>query len=467
MTLRHSSTQVNTSKGMERREFLGRAARGALVAAASAWTDRRRLAPKATITLAGVGDCLITRGFDRQDSGLLPLLSILRDADVTFGNFEMTLPDAEMYPAATGACGDLNNSADGPMPAELHWAGFKVMGLANNHALDYGVDGMFVTAKKLSSAGIVTAGTGRNLQEARSPAYYDSPGGRVALIACASTIRPGSHATEGNGEIPGRPGLNPLRVRTRYQVDAPQLAVLRKIQQGLFPGGSQSLIAPPKDETVVNFIGNQFIAGASPDVLTTSDSRDLAGIIASVDRARRNADLVLVGIHAHEAHGEREIPATFLPEFAHACIDAGAHVFIGHGPHVLRGVEIYKGKPIFYSLGNFIFTAEGMKQLPQEIYETCGISGDDPSDFFDRAMKVFADEVYWQSVVTQATFIHGELSELRLHPIDLQPDLPRAERGMPIRANAKQSNVILDRLAALSQPFGVKITQDRGVGIVR
>src|SRR5215472_7344624 len=425
MTLRRFSTQVNISDVIVRREFLSRAARVAMVAAASGWTDRGGPAPKPTITLAAVGDCLITRGFDRQDSGLQPLLSILRDADVTFGNFEMTLPDPGMYPAATGACGDLNNSADGPMPEELRWAGFNIMGLANNHALDYGIDGMFATAKKVSSAGIVTAGTGRNLQEARSPAYYDSSGGRCALIACASTIRPGSHATEGNGEIPGRPGLNALRVHARYQVNASQLAALKEIQQGLFPGGSQSLIPPPKDETVVNFIGKKFFAGTSPDVITTSELRDLTGIIASVGRARRNADFVLVTIHAHKAHGDREIPATFLPEFAHACIDAGAHAFIGHGPHVLRGIEIYKGKPILYSLGNFIFTAEGMKQIPQEIYDTCSISGDDPSDFFDRAMKGFSDEVYWQSVVAQAIFIHGELSELRLHPIDLQPSLPR------------------------------------------
>jgi poly-gamma-glutamate capsule biosynthesis protein CapA/YwtB (metallophosphatase superfamily) len=450
---------------MERRKFLSRAAKVALAAAASGWTKRAGAAVGRPITLAAVGDCLITRGFDRQNSGLQPLLSILREADVTFGNFEMTLPDPGMYPAATGGCGDLNNSAEGPMPEELHWAGFKIMGLANNHALDYGVDGMFATAKKVARAGIVPAGTGRNLQDARSPAYYDSPAGRAALIACASTIRAGSLATEGNGEIPGRPGLNPLRVRTTYQVDGSQLAALQKIHQDLFPGRSQNLIEPPKREGI-NFLGNQFVAGASADVITASDPRDLAGIIASVRRARRNADLVLVGIHAHEAHGDREIPATFLPEFAHACIDAGAHAFIGHGPHVLRGIEVYKGKPIFYSLGNFIFTAEGMRQIPREIYDTCGIAGDDPSDFFDRAMKGFTDDVYWQSVVAQATFIHDDLTELKLHPIDLQPSLPRAERGIPVRADFTQSRAILDRLATLSEPFGTRITQERGVGIV-
>src|SRR5712664_2233533 len=165
---------------MERRKFLSRAAKAALAAAAAGWTKRVGAVMGRPITLAAVGDCLITRGFDRQNSGLQPLLSILRDADVTFGNFEMTLPDPDMYPAVTGGCGDLNNSAEGPMPEELHWAGFKIMGLANNHTLDYGIDGMFATAKKVAAAGIVPAGTGRNLQDARSPAYYDSPAGRGA-----------------------------------------------------------------------------------------------------------------------------------------------------------------------------------------------------------------------------------------------------------------------------------------------
>jgi poly-gamma-glutamate capsule biosynthesis protein CapA/YwtB (metallophosphatase superfamily) len=451
---------------LERRKFLGGVAKLAAVAAATRFASPVEAAAAQPITLAAVGDCLITRGFVREDPRLQPLLSILRGADVTFGNFEMTLPDPGMYPAATGACGDLNNSAEGPMPEELHWAGFKIMGMPNNHALDYGIEGMFATAKKVGAAGIVHAGTGRNLEDARAPAYYDSPAGRAALVACASTIRAGSLATDGNGEIPGKPGLSALRIRTTYRIDASQIEALQKIQKDLFPRGTRGLVDEPKTEGI-NFLGSHFISGTPADVVTTSDSRDLRGITGSVHRASRNADLVLVGIHAHEAQGDREIPATFLPEFAHACIDSGANAFIGHGPHVLRGIEIYKGKPIFYSLGNFIFTAESMRQIPQEIYDTCGVSGDDPSDFFDKAMKGFADDAYWESVVAEAKFVSGDLSELKLYPIVLQHDLPRAERGMPVRADAAQSKAILDRLAKLSEPFGTKIILEGNVGIVR
>ncbi len=454
---------------MKRRDFLGGAAKLAIAATASRWAMPTGAAAAQSITLAAVGDCLITRRFVREDPKLQPLLSILRGADVTFGNFEMTLPDPGMYPAATGGCGDLNNSAEGPMPEELNWAGFKIMGMANNHALDYGIEGMFATARKVGAAGIVHAGTGRNLEDARAPAYYDSPAGRAALIACSSTNRPWSPATEGNGEIPGRPGLNPMRFRTTYRVAGSQIEALQKIHHDLFPNRLQEQQGPMQASKAegFSFLGNQFVAGTPADVVTTPEPRDLLGNTASVRRASRNADLVLLGIHAHEAHDDREIPATFLPEFAHACVDAGAHAFIGHGPHVLRGIEIYKGKPIFYSLGNFIFEAESMRQIPQEIYDTCDISGDDPSDFFDRAMKGFRDDVYWESVIAQATFAHGDLSELKLYPVFLQRDLPRAERGIPVRADAARSKTILDRLTRLSEPFGTKITQDGDVGIVR
>jgi len=451
---------------MKRRDFLSGVGKLALTASASRWTRAAGAPGSPQMTLAAVGDCLVTRGFARNDPKFQPLLSILRGADVCFGNFEMTLPDPGMYPVATGSCGDLNNSAEGPVAEELRWAGFNIMSVANNHSMDYGVEGMFATAKKIGAAGISHGGTGRNLEEARAPAFFDSPRGRAALVACASTIRPGSAASHGNGEIPGRPGLSPLRFHTTYRVEAAQFEALRKIQQQLFSGAARALIEPQKTEGI-NFLGSQFISGAPSDTLTTPLPQDVAEISSSIRRAKRNAALVLVSIHAHEAHGAQEIPANFLKEFARACIDAGADVFLGHGPHLLRAIELYKRKPIFYSLGNFIFEAEGMRQIPQEIYEACGIAGNDPSEFFDRAMRGFADGVFWESVVATAKFERGDLVELKLYPVDLQPGLSRAERGMPIRADAEKSRAILERLSKLSASFGTTIESEGEVGVVR
>ena len=81
------------------------------------------------------------------------------------------------------------------------------------------------------------------------------------------------------------------------------------------------------------------------------------------------ADIVIVSLHCHESGANRSVPADFIPIFAKAVIDAGADVFVGHGPHVLRGIEIYKGKPIFYSLSNFIFQNETVLRMPEDSYE--------------------------------------------------------------------------------------------------
>ncbi|HZQ90643.1 MAG TPA: CapA family protein [Terriglobales bacterium] len=417
-------------------------------------------------TIAAVGDCIINRPFEHDDPATLALLRSIRDADAAFANVEITFPDPGTAPAATGACGDLNNSAEGPMAEELRWAGFDIVSTANNHSLDYGEEGMFATASKLERAGIAHAGTGRNLADATAPAFYDSRRGRVALIACASTIRPWSLAADGNDEIPGRPGLNPLRFRTTYKLSAAQLKSLEEISHSLFPNPEAGLV-PQAPQEGISFLGNRFVAADAAGVATAPDPTDLARITAAVRRAARNAGLVLVSIHAHESGTSREVPAAFLVDFARKCIDAGAHMFIGHGPHILRGVEIYKQRPIFYSLANFIFQAESMRQIPQEIYSRCGIEGRDPSDFFDRAMNGFSDAVFWESAIARVEFRGGRATSVTLLPITLQQDLARARRGTPILAPPAAAARIVERVARLSQPFGARVAFSNGAGVVQ
>ena len=109
--------------------------------------------------------------------------------------------------------------------------------------------------------------------------------------------------------------------------------------------------------------------GDQPGMRTEPLKEDVDEIAAVVRNASHLADLTLVTIHAHEGQVDRLVPAQFLVTFARAMVDAGADVFAGHGPHVLRGVEIYKGKPILYSLGDFIFQNETLLRLPSENYE--------------------------------------------------------------------------------------------------
>ena len=141
---------------------------------------------------------------------------------------------------------------------------------------------------------------------------------------------------------------------------------------------------PPAGEAL-NFFGRRFVVGDTAGLRTEPLKEDLDEIASVVRNASRLADLTLVTIHAHEGHMDRLLPAQFLVTFARAMVEAGADLFVGHGPHVLRGIEIYKGKPILYSLGDFIFQNETLLRLPSENYETYGLgAGAHVADFNDR-----------------------------------------------------------------------------------
>lgn len=95
------------------------------------------------------------------------------------------------------------------------------------------------------------------------------------------------------------------------------------------------------------------------------NQEDMKRITDEIAEARKQADVVFVSFHGHETDGEdTTVPAMFLETFSRACIDAGAHAVIGHGPHELRGIEIYKGGLILYSLGNFLFETETVSLQP-------------------------------------------------------------------------------------------------------
>jgi len=160
--------------------------------------------------------------------------------------------------------------------------------------------------------------------------------------------------------------------------------------------------------------------------------------------------------------------------FAHAAIDAGADVFVAHGPQKIKGIEIYKGKPIFYSLGNFVFDGEaGIPFLPAESYESEHLPWNaTTADFRDASSKndTFgypASKAVWNNAVAELTFgPDHKLKEVVLDPITLGYGKSRSQRGHPTPASPADAKDIVDRFAALSAFFGTKITFVNGRGIV-
>jgi len=435
-------------------------------------------APSGTFRFALAGDSIIERRISvYDDPGFLEMINRIRNADVAFTNFEMLIHNFEAPGAAMS--GGTYMQAYPFVLDELKWAGFDIFGLANNHAYDFGADGLLSTIRHFDEAGLTHAGTGENLARARAAGYFDTKKGRVALVSCASTFTAISPAGEQRADLKGRPGLSPLHVKTVYTVDSATFNGLRQLS-GRGGGAAGGRGAQQQEMT---FLGSTFRVGDKPGVSTSPDPKDMEAIAAAVKDARRMSDWVVVSIHAHEsAPGNVEIPAEFLVTFAHAMIDAGADVFVGHGPHVLRAVEIYKGKPIFYSVGNFFMQDDLVPFQPQENYNTYGLALDATvNDFYDQRdgttysngqeknTKSFpANKEYWESMIAEPVFnSKRELQEINLYPLDLGYGLTRSQRGFPFPANAELGASIMERVAKLSKAMGTVITYQNGKGVIK
>lgn len=430
-------------------------------------------------SLVAGGDTMITRRLRVfEEDSFLGLRSLFQDADVRFANLEMLMHEFEHSP---GSAGGTFTGSDPKNLKELEWLGINLVSCANNHSYDYGEGGVLTNLDHLKKSELVYSGTGRNLSEARAPGYLDTKQGRVALVSASSTFSESGRALDQRPDIKGRPGLNPLRFTESHTVDRPAFDELHRISSGLGleaqkdaqrrfrPQGS----IPEDTDTEFRFMGKKFQLGEEFGITTGLNARDLEGNLKWVKDARRMSDWVIVSVHCHESGAHRDEPPGFLVDFAKKCIDEGADLFIGHGPHVTRGIEIYKDKPIFYSLGNFIFQNDTVRWQPSYNYDLMKLdAGATPADFYDARSELDSrgfpgDSIYWESVVVKCQFVKRRMSQITLHPIDLGYGKPRGQRGRPMLAGSDTSKKILERMQRLSKPFGTSIKAEKGVGIVK
>ncbi|MBS7630570.1 CapA family protein [Candidatus Bathyarchaeota archaeon] len=427
------------------------------------------------IDIVAVGDSLITmKQSVHSEPEFLEMVDIIRRADLAFTNLEMLLHDFEGYPAAES--GGTYVRAPPSMVEELKWMGFDLVSTANNHSLDYTYGGLLRTIEVLDAAGIPHAGTGLDLANARKPTYLETAKGRVALIAASSTFASFGRAGATRRDIKGRPGLNPLRFEKSYTVAKETLEKLKEVAK------EANLAEVVQPEDAYYFLHQKFVVGDKIGSHTTPHEGDLKGNLESIREAARQADWVLFSLHAHEGRDEDDDkPAEFIESFARACIDEGTHALIGHGHHGIRGIEIRNGRPIFYSLGNFIFQNETVEKMPADFYETYKLDpySGTPADAFDARQKApprygyphrkwfTEDEKYWSSIIAQMRFEEDRLTELKLYPIDLGREKPRSQRGSPMLADPEKSRKILEKLQKLSDPYGTEIMIDNNIGVVR
>lgn len=436
------------------------------------------------IKIAVTGDSIINRRISVvEDPNFLALVKVLREADVSYTHFESLIHDfdgPEVYPAAEAGWTWMRSPRY--VAEELKWAGFNMVSHASNHALDYSYGGLFSTWKALDDAGLVHAGTGRNLGEAREPKYFETAKGRVALISITSTFYSWSRAGETRQDVKGRPGVNPLRYY--FSADRSIIETVKdlayKMGWGIANNGKEWYFNPPGLMMAIQ----RFVERDEPGITTVVDEDDAAGNLKAIQEARRQADYVVVTLHSHEMHPVKglNVPAEFVQSFAKSCIDAGAHMFVGQGSHApSRGIEIYNGKPIYYDPGDFFAMSSTVTRLPADFFARPGYNPDlknghattadgfDARDALPRPLNPpgghFAVKVFG-SIIPVSTFNDaGELTEIVLYPVTME-HRPRSTGGIPKLAEGELGKQIIEYLGELSAPFGTTIEYCDGKGLI-
>jgi len=447
-------------------------------------------AEKGNLLLALGGDFMLTQRISvYQEPEYLAVVDAMRAADVAFINLETTVRRwDEGSPSITPGT-PMTTSPD--LLEELKWFGIDIVSCANNHAYDYGELGILATLRHLDEAGIPHSGSGANLAQARMPAYVESAKGRVALVSTTASFQRWNQASSSRGDIAGRPGVNPLGHKAVYTVDAETFQALHNMNVALGFAKAQErarkhfyadkeVMADSTDE--IEAFGNRIRKGKAFALETVGNPKDIEDNLRWIREARRQADWVVVSVHCHEfnakslqtASSKVELSelADFIPLFARAAIDAGADVVVGHGSHTALGIEIYKGKPIFYSLGGLLFQNETLPFIPAEAYERFDLGPDaTPADLFDirtnndrKGFPAYAG--YWEGFLPTCDFKGGRLTEISLLPIDLGYGRPRYQRGRAMQADRALSDKILGRLQALSKPYGTQIENRDGIGCI-
>ena len=255
-------------------------------------------------TLIAVGDVAPDREDPREC--FAASRDLLKSADFAFCQLETSLADKGVrLPQARHAVLTRPNVA----PA-MREAGFTAVSFAGNHCLDWGNEAFFETIGNLKSSRMDVIGVGANIAEARKPVIQEANGVRIAFLAY-STILPQAYWAEAN-----RPGCAPMRAHTVYE-------------------------AVEHDQP-----------GTPPRIHTFPHREDQEAMCEDIRKAKTQADVVVVS-HHWGIHFVPYVLADYQPIVAYAAIDAGADMILGHHAHILKGIEIYRGKPIFYSLCNF------------------------------------------------------------------------------------------------------------------
>ena len=414
-----------------------------------------------------VGDFLIQKPYKTPYEGFEKIKEFIARGDFRFFNLETTLNEE-------GSCYASQHSGGSYLrvdPCALDTAksyGFNVLTNNNNHAFDFEINGFLSTLKCLDKSGLVYGGTGLSLPEAAKPVYIKTENGTAAMIAVSMLFSPADIAGNPSEHYPGRPGVNGIRAIEEVLVTKEQKTALKTIAEetgiNVYRDSEREAgYLPELPDDVFEFSNIRMQVADKPGKRTIINSEDSARIANTIKEAKNNADYVIVSLHNHDIAGiDEEIVPQHLIDFSHDCIDNGASAVIGHGPHLLRAIEIYSGCPIFHSLGDFVLQLNSIQSAPADFYEKHGVKVDAGIKELLRIRSnngkrgLMYDRKMMESVIPFFEFNNGKLTRLELLPVELgfDEDYEDEMRGIPRPANA---NLFFERFKSISEPFGTKM----------
>ena len=379
---------------------------------------------KKKISLVAVGDVHPDRPNPEECFDLTR--SILSAADITFGQFEGVCSEkATLVPHLGRSLAVM----DPEIGATLKKAGFTVMSYSGNHTMDY-VD-FLDTGDNLNRYGIINMGVGKDIEEARKPAIIDIGGTRVGFLAVNAVDNlPHFHA-----DI-GRPGTVPLKVRTTFeQIDKQP--------------------------------------GIPPISYTTANEEDLHNLLEDIKKLRPQVDVLVWSIH-WGLHLMPVVLADYELVVGHAVIDAGADLILGHHPHLMKGIEIYKGKAIFYSMGNFVFDQYSLVARKDiEKYGAHHVPAEKikkkfaPQAILPRPWNPDCPRFQWPPVSRKSMIIKCAIEDKTIKKVTLLPVYVN-DNGVPepVSPSSEKGKGVIEFLNESSLQFDLKLTVEGEEAVV-
>ncbi|MDX1054178.1 capsule biosynthesis protein CapA [Sinorhizobium medicae] len=402
-------------------------------------------------TLAVTGQSLIKHDIrDIPAPAFREVQSLLRQADLSFTNFEGTILGTH---GGWPLKGSFFGCSDPAVLDALGAIGFQALSLSNNHAFDLGPSGVLSTLEEVEKRGFLHAGLGRNAREVSRASIATINQRRIALVAMDGGPGPDfMYAADADENRPERPGVNRLRLSQLLEVDDVAFEQIRAVRDKIgytaidLANDSQPDDPPRLDpQAEVAIARCVFKRSDRYGRGVRIDEVDMARNLAAIASAARDEALVIAYLHHHHWASDWYQLPEWVSGVAKRCIDAGASMFVSHGAPVLQPVEIYRGRPIFYSLGNFIFHVRSEK-------------------------STWTAAEVWESVVGVCSFASdNSLIDISFHPVviggdDGLEDGVLERRLVPQLVTRDSAVRILGRLQEQSARLGAHIEISGNVG---